>query len=44
MQPKVKAELREVWLPDSRDTINNALDVLLRKFSVKISCSYEGRW
>ncbi|MGG2141013.1 IS256 family transposase [Symbiopectobacterium sp. RP] len=35
MQPKVKAELREVWLAESRDAANEAFDVLLARFSAK---------
>ncbi|MGG2141831.1 IS256 family transposase [Symbiopectobacterium sp. RP] len=35
MQPKVKAELREVWLAKSRDAANEAFDVLLARFSAK---------
>ncbi|MGP1924361.1 MAG: hypothetical protein ACTS73_05560 [Arsenophonus sp. NEOnobi-MAG3] len=34
-QQKVKAELLEVCLAESRDTANNALDILLRIFSIK---------
>lgn len=35
MQPKVKAELREIWLAESRDAANDAFDVLLARFSAK---------
>lgn len=35
VQPKVKSELREVWLAENRQSANKALDMLLAKYSAK---------
>ncbi|MGP1923937.1 MAG: hypothetical protein ACTS73_03080 [Arsenophonus sp. NEOnobi-MAG3] len=35
IQLKVKAELRDVWLAESRDADNKALDILLVRVLVK---------
>ncbi|MGP1923688.1 MAG: hypothetical protein ACTS73_01690 [Arsenophonus sp. NEOnobi-MAG3] len=46
MQAKVKGKLQwrkgKVWLAESRDTANNAIDILLARFSAKYHiCSDE---
>lgn len=35
VQPKVKSELREIWLAEDRDSANKALDALLAKYGAK---------
>lgn len=35
MQPKVKAELREIWMAESREAANKAFDRTLKRFEAK---------
>ncbi|MGP1923741.1 MAG: hypothetical protein ACTS73_02000 [Arsenophonus sp. NEOnobi-MAG3] len=37
MQAKIKDELQDVWLTESHNAANNIFDVLLARFSAKVS-------
>ncbi|KAB5494276.1 IS256 family transposase [Serratia sp. RJAL6] len=39
MQPKVKSELREIWLAEDRESANKALDGVLAKYGDKYSAA-----